>query len=359
MVRHVQPLPRGAQSSVRVPKGTSSRSPLTRIRNGSLVLGVVVVSGVIGFRLLGGYDWVSAFWMTTITISSVGFSETTNSSPTFQLFTVGVIVFGMSAAAYTFGGFVQLMLEGELERVLGHRRMTRGIESLSGHVIVCGYGRIGEVLTNDLKHSRREFVVIDADTDRFEAAKSQGCLCICGDATSDETLLNAGIDRAKTLVSSLPSDADNVFITLTARTLCPRIQIFSRAEHPTTERKLIQAGASKVIMPAIIGAHRLERLITRPSTAHLMELVSEASFMDLELDEITLPEDCQLIGVTVASTEAHSKHKLLVVAVKHADGEMSFNPEANYSFQAADIAIVMGRSEDIQGFRNAYELSVG
>ena len=272
--------------------------------------------------------------MTVITISSVGFSESTDSTPALQLFTVGVIVVGMSAAAYTFGGFVQMVLEGELEVFLGHRRMTRGIEHLSDHVIVCGFGRIGEVLTSDLKHSHREFVVIDSSTERFEAAKSLGYLCICGDATSDEMLLRAGIERARTLVSSLPSDADNVFITLTARTLCPDVQILSRAEHPTTERKLLQAGANKVIMPAIIGAHRLERLITRPSTAHLIELVSESSFLDLELDEITLPDECRLIGVTVASTEAHRTHRLLVVAVRQADGEDDLQSRCRLQIQS-------------------------
>ena len=323
-----------------------------------MVLGFVFAAAVIGFRLLGDYDWVSALWMTVITISSVGFSESTDSTPALQLFTVGVIVVGMSAAAYTFGGFVQMMLEGELEVFLGHRRMTLGIEHLSGHVIVCGFGRIGEVLATDLKHNHREFVVIDSSGERFEAAKSLGYLCICGDATSDETLLQAGIERARTLVSSLPSDADNVFITLTARTLCPEIQILSRAEHPTTERKLLQAGANKVIMPAIIGAHRLERLITRPSTAHLIELVSESTLMDLELDEIILPDECRLIGVTVASTEAHRTHRLLVVAVRQADGEMIFNPDAEYKFKAADVAIVMGRAEDIEGFRKAFGLAV-
>lgn len=323
-----------------------------------MVLGTVFVVAVIGFQLLGDYDWVTALWMTVITISSVGFSESTDSTPALQLFTVGVIVFGMSAAAYTLGGFIQMVLEGELEIFLGHRRMTRGIENLSDHVIVCGFGRIGEVLTSDLRHSRREFVVIDASTERFEAAKSLGYLCICGDATSDETLMGAGIERARTLVSSLPSDADNVFITLTARTLCPDVQILSRAEHPTTERKLLQAGADKVIMPAIIGAHRLERLITRPSTAHLIELVSESSVMDLELDEISLPDQSRLIGVTVASTEAHRKHRLLVVAVKQADGKMIFNPDADYKFEAADVAIVMGREEDIEGFRRTFELSI-
>jgi voltage-gated potassium channel len=334
----------------------SSKSPLTRLRSGLVLFCIVFMVAILGFRALGDYDWVSALWLTTVTISSVGFSETPSSSPAIQLFTVAVIVFGMSSAAYAFGGFVQMLLEGEFDELRGLRRMTRGIENLSDHVIVCGFGRIGEVLSSDLKHNRSEFVVIDGNEERFEIAKSLGYLCIRGDATSDETLLQAGIERAKTLVSSLPSDADNVFITLTGRTLAPDIQILSRAEHPTTEKKLLQAGASKVIMPAIIGAHRLERLITRPSTAQLMELFSESRLMDLELDEILLPEDCRLIGVTVASTEAHRTHGLLVVAVTHVDGEMTFNPSAEYTFQVGDVAIVMGRAEDVQSFRTTYEI---
>ncbi len=337
-------------------RGATSQSPLTRIRQGLIVLAIVFVVAVLGFHELGDYDWVSSLWMTTVTISSVGFAESTESEPALQLFTIAVIVFGMTAAAYTLGGFVQMMVEGELEILLGHRRMTRGIENLSNHVIICGFGRIGEMLSSDLRHSKREFVIVESDTERFEDAKSQGCLCICGDATSDEVLLSAGIERARTLVSALPNDANNVFITLTARTLSPKVQILSRAEHPTTERKLLQAGASKVIMPAIIGAHRLERLITRPSTAHLIELVSESNLLDLELDEITLPDDCRLIGVTVAETEASRKHKLLVVAIKKSDNDMVFNPGATYTFQTGDIAIVMGRSEDIAGFRRIYDM---
>lgn len=357
MARNSQRLYGDSQKQATV-RGIAARSPLSRVQSGGFVLGAVFIIATVGFRILGDYDWIGALWMTTITISSVGFSESTNSSPTLQVFTIAVIVVGMSAAAYTLGGFIQMVLEGELEILLGHRRMTRGIDNLDNHIIICGFGRIGEMLSSDLQHSRREFVVVEADIERFEAAKSRGCLCICGDATSDETLLQAGIERARTLATALPSDADNVFITLTARTLSPDVQILSRAEHPTTERKLIQAGASKVIMPAIIGAQQLERLITRPSTAHLIELVSESSFLDLDLDEITLQDSCKLIGVTVASTEAHRKHKLLVVAIKNADGGMVFNPDADYVFKAGDIAIVMGRFEDIEGFRNTYELSL-
>jgi voltage-gated potassium channel len=329
---------------------------LARIRLGGIVLAAIFATAVFGFQWLGDYDLIDAIWLTTITISSVGFSETSESSAALQLFTVGVIVLGMSAAAYTFGGFVQMVLEGELQEVLGHRRMTRGIEQLDKHVIVCGFGRIGEFLATDLRQSQQQFVVIDQNSERFEVAKSLGFLSLNGDATEDSVLASAGIDRARCLVSCLPSDADNVFITLTARNLRPSLEIIARAEHPSTQAKLMQAGANTVVMPAIIGAHRIERLITRPSTAQLMELVAESSFLDLELDEITLDENSKLIGVKVAETEAHRIHRLLVVAVRGADGKLIFNPEAAYTFRPGDIAMVMGHVEDIQRFRTAFEL---
>ena len=249
-----------------------------------------------------------------------------------------------------------MVLEGELEEALGHQRMTRGIDGLDRHVIVCGYGRIGEYLAGDLRYGKQRFVVIDNDPDRFEEAKDRGFLCLNGDATEDAILIRAGIERAQCLVSCLPSDADNVFITLTARNLQPKLKIIARAEQSTTEAKLMQAGASKVVMPALIGAHRFERLVTRPSTAQLMELVTESSFLDLELDEITLTADSRLIGVKVAATEAHRKHRLLVVAVRGGDGNMIFNPDADYTFRAGDVAVVMGHVEDIRRFRAAFEL---
>lgn len=317
---------------------------------------LILVSAAVGFRTLGDYDWLQAVWMTVITISSVGFSESTTSPPSLLLFTIVVIVLGMSSVAYTFGGFVQMVLEGELQEALGHRRMSRGIEGLNNHIIVCGYGRIGEVLASDLEVSGQKLVVVDNSQERFDAAKGEGLLCVNGDATDDQVLRQAGIERAKCLVSCLPSDADNVFITLTARNLLPSLQIIARAEHSTTEAKLMQAGATKVVLPAITGAHRFSRLVTRPSTAQLMELVTESSFLDLELDEITLNDDSKLIGVQVAETEAHRKHRLLVVAVRGKDDEMIFNPDAEYTFRGGDVAIVMGHVEDIKRFRMAFGL---
>lgn len=327
------------------------RSPLDRLRRGLIILAVVFVASVLGFRFVGGYDWIEAVWMVVITIASVGYGEHSASSPAVQVLTIAVIVLGMTSAAYAGGGLIQMLFEGELARVLEQRRTSRGIEELNQHVVVCGMGRIGQILAADLHQRRQPFVIIDIDPEKLVAAESRNYLFLTGDATDDTVLLAAGIKRAKTLVSVLPSDTANVFITLTARNLSPNLTIISRAEHRTTEKKLLQAGANKVVLPAVIGARQVERLITRPSTADLVDRVTETSFQDFQLDEVAVVDRGKLAGVTVAATEAHRRHRLLVVAVRQTDGNMVFNPDAAYTFRTGDVVIVMGHAEDITRFR--------
>ena len=331
------------------------RSPLERIRLGAAVLAVILLAAVVGYHALG-YRWLDAVWMVVITVSSVGYGERSVVDDPTKLFSIVVIVFGMCAAAYTIGGLLQMLTEGELERALGRRRMNREIERLADHVIICGFGRMGEILAYDLKQMKRPFVIIENDAERIAEAKEQQYLCLNGDATEEHTLLGAGVERAKSIVTELPNDAANVFITLTSRNLNPNIQIIARAEHRSTEKKLRQAGADRVVMPALVGARRMVRLITRPSTADLMELVTEKNFLDYELDEIAVPEDSKLVEVTVRETEAHRRHRLLVVAVRERDGNMVLNPDADYTFKAGDVVIIMGRTEDIARFRDEYAL---
>jgi len=319
------------------------------------VLTVIFVATVLSYHALG-YDWLDAVWMVVITVSSVGYGEQSEANPETKMLSIAVIVFGLSAAAYTIGGLLQMITEGELERALGRRKMTRDIERLKDHVVICGFGRMGEMLARDLKSMRRLFLIVDNDSERIADAETHRYLCLSGDATEEETLREAGIERASSLVTGLPNDAASVFITLTSRNLNPNLQIIARAEHPSTEKKLRQAGADRVVMPALVGARQMARLITRPSTADLMELVAETSFLDYELDEIAVPDDSKMAQVTVRETEAHRRHRLLVVAVKEKDGNMVLNPDAEYRFKSGDIVIFMGHTEDISRFREEYGL---
>ena len=331
------------------------RSPLGRVRRGAGFLAFVLIGAVLGYRWLG-YGWIESVWMVVITVASVGYGERSQESSAVQLLTIGVIIFGISAAFYTFGGFIEMVLEGELEQVLGHRRRTRDIEKLNNHVVICGFGRIGQILASDLSREKTPFVVIDQDTTRIGDALSRDYLFLEGDATSDEVLQTAGVARARVLVTALPNDAANVFITLTGRNLNPKIYIVARAEHRSSEKKLLQAGANKVVLPASTGAKQMARWITRPTTADLVELVTETGRLDVELDELPITEGTRLVGLRVRESEAHKRFGLLIIAVKRTDGEMVFNPDADHQIGEGEILIVMGRRSDIVRFRAEFRV---
>ncbi|QEG39660.1 potassium channel family protein [Roseimaritima ulvae] len=333
----------------------SHDSPLQRITRGAAVLGAIFAISVLGYRFIGGYPWTESIWMVVITISTVGFSERSTLPIGVQLWTIGVILFGISASVYAVGGLIQWMLEGELERLLGNRRMTQELNQLNRHVIICGFGRMGNALAEDLQHAGRAVVVIDDDPEACEATQSAGYASVLGDATDEDVLREARIDRASALVTVLPSDAENVFITLTARNLNDQLQIVARAEQLSTESKLRQAGANRVVLPTMLGARQISRMVTRPATAELFDLVSEAKLEDVELDEIAIQSDSPLIGQTIGETELHSQHKLLAVAIKSSSGEMVFNPNVTHRLDAQDIVLVLGHRHDIDKYRKRLE----
>jgi len=306
---------------------------------------------VLAYRLLGDYSWLEAVWMVVVTISTVGYSEHTTASPTIQLLTILLIVFGVSAAAYTCGGFIQMTLEGEVERVLGRKKMTKEISQLQDHIIICGFGRLGNDLADQLKHRQQEFVVIDIDPAKVAAFResNQGdrLLAVIGDATDEFVLQEANLKSARAIVTSLPSDAENVFIALTARNLHPDVQIIAKAEQETSCRKLRQAGANKIVMPHKVGAQQMERLISRPTTADLFELFAEASHLDMELDEFLIAPKCDLIGKSLSSSKIKEEFNLLVVGIKDSGDEFRFNPGPSQQLQSGDILLVMGDVIDI------------
>lgn len=341
-----------------VQRRVSAPTPIDRIRDGALIFAGTLLVATLGYRFLFRRSWIDSLYMVVITVTSVGYGDSHDGQPPSdpeRLFTIAVIVIGVTAGVYTIGGFLQMITEGEVQRALGLRKMTRGIQRLSDHVIICGFGRIGQILAHDLERQEQDFVLIENDPERVTEATARYYLVINGDATEEAVLHNAGIERAKSLVSSLPSDADNVFITLTARNLRPDIQIIARAEKRSSEKKLVQAGANRVVMPASTGAIQMAQMITRPTTADFFELVADRTQLDLELDEICVRHGT-LVGKSVAEAEAHRRHRLLVLAIKQADGNMVFNPGADYVFREGDTLVVMGGKQDIDSFQQQYQL---
>jgi len=328
------------------------RTPLQRIRIGALSLMVVLTIAVVGYKYIGGYDWIEAIWMVVVTVSTVGFSESSESTSTMQIFTVLVILFGVSAGAYTGSGFIQLALEGEIDRVLGKRRMTKEISKLDRHVIICGFGRIGQDLAEQLQHRKIPFVVIDLDAERVEVAREIGSLAIQGDATHEHVLEEAHLSSARALVAGLPSDALNVFITLTARNLHPDIQIIAKSEFDSSLNKFRQAGANKIVMPHRVGAQQMERMISRPSTADLVELFAEVSHIEMELDELLVPKESNLVGLALGESRIKDDFSLLVIGIKDTGGKLHFNPGTDYRIGAGDTLLVIGEVGDINRLKS-------
>lgn len=327
------------------------KSPIARLRAGLVTLAAIVIIAVAGYRWIGGWSLLDSIYMVVTTLAMVGYREVGEMTPGLKLFTIAFIVFGLSTALYIMGGFIQMMAEGEINRALGLRRVTREIERLTGHVIVCGFGRTGEILARELSQQKRTFVVIDKDDQQIAAATDAGYLTINDDATEEDVLLVAGVTRAKTVVTTLPSDADNVFITLTARNLNRDLQIIARGELRTTEKKLLQAGADRVVLPASAAALRMAAMITRPSTIELIELVTGRHTAEVQIDELAVPAQSPLVGRSIRQSEARARYGLLIVAVRRGDGNLIFNPDVDTRFEAGDAVIAMGREDGVERFR--------
>lgn len=324
---------------------------LTRIRQALFALTAVFAIAVVGHNWITGDDWLASIYYFVITVSGVGYSERSSFPPELQLFSIFVILIGMFVVGYTITLLLQLMIQGQIYRALGIRRMTQDIEQLSGHIIICGYGRMGRTLAEEFTRRDVPFVVVDQDNDLAIVARAEGLLVLTGNALDEDTLLDAGIERAKVFVASLHSDADNVFLTLTARNLNRDLRIIARGELPLTEKKLRQAGADEVVLPAVIGARRMATMVTRPHAAELMDLITDAKALDADLEELTVTENCPLVGQTVREVALRSKHHLLIIAIRRHDGEMVFAPDAGTAFAVGDTMIVMGKQSDLAAFQ--------
>jgi voltage-gated potassium channel len=338
------------------------QSPLRRIIIGLTLFVTTLVSGVIGYRLFG-CAFLDALYMVVITIFGVGYGEFCPVSPTQRMFTIIVIVAGSSAAVYAVGGFLQVITEGEIKQALEHRRKTQDLATLTQHTIICGYGRVGQVLARKLHEAKQDFVIVDNDTERLTIAEESGYRVYQGNATTETALLAAGIERAKVLATVLPDDASNVFITLTARGLNPNLEIVARGEMPNTEKKLRLAGADHVVSPANISGMRMANLITHPNTVEFLDQSEERNRLnellaqiDVQVDELTILASSPLVGKTISDLEVRGKGTFIVVALRKPNGEVLIHPDHAMPLIANDVVIVLGHSDDIPEFNHMFKL---
>jgi voltage-gated potassium channel len=319
--------------------------PQKRLRRGIIILASIIAAGTVGYMLIEGWALTEAVYMTVITVSTVGYGEIHPLSEAGRIFSIALIIGGVSGALFVFSALVEYVIEGRLGIARRRRQMKAKIAKLKDHFIICGYGRVGEEIARTFSEEDIPFVVIDSRPDNIALAEAQGYLYLLGDATSDKVLLEAGIERARALVAAVGSDADNTYIVLSARGLRPDLFIEARASAKEAEAKLKMAGANRIVAPNSIGARRMALLAIRPTVADFIDTVSFRRGRELQMENIVVPDSSQLVGQTVASIRQHSRANIL--AINRKSGKLLTNPADEESIELGDRLIIMGTAEQL------------
>ncbi|KPQ36150.1 MAG: voltage-gated potassium channel [Phormidesmis priestleyi Ana] len=339
------------------PTASYMQSSFKRIFIGATFFLTTIFVAVIGY-ILAGWTTLDAIYMVVITIFGVGYGEVKPlETASLRVFTILVIIAGALSVAYMVAGFVQLLTEGEIRRVLRMRQMTQEIQNLSNHVIVCGYGRMGQMLSSQLHADQQKFIILERDTNRVNAAQEEGYLAYMGNATDETHLQTVGISRARALAIVLPDDAANVFISLTARELNPNLMIAARGILPSSEKKLRLAGADEVILPANIGALRMAHIINHPNAVNLLDqgdgranLNELLAKIDIQVNELSVLANSALLGRDISEVERGSRGTFVIVALRRKSGDMMIHPSPHERLQEGDTVIIIGHQSDMPNF---------
>ncbi len=322
-----------------------------------MLLAVALLSGMVGFTLIEGYSLIEAFYMTVITISTVGFTEVRPLSSTGQIFASILIMFNIGIFAYSVSVFTSLVIEGELFRKIHLQTIRRNIKLMKNHIIVCGYGRYGSRIVEHLLDEQMPFVVIEKSSEKIaEIQKSDDkILYIQGDATHDEVLLQAGLHRAKVLITPLSDDTDNLFTVLSARQLSDSTQIISSAQSQQTERKLKKAGANHVIMPDRLGGLYMSMLISKPGAVEFFSYISNEFASDIGMAEVQykdLPKPC--LGKSIQDLGIPEHTQVSIIGMKKSN-DFVINPSPDTILESDSSFIVIGSKSQLAQFRNHLE----
>lgn len=317
-----------------------------------LLLLAVLVSGAIGYQLIEGWSFFDGLYMTVITVASVGFGETHPLSDAGRIFTIALILFGSGILIYSVSMITALIVEGELTDVLKRMKMNKAIDRLSEHFIVCGDSQTGRYTIEELLKTKKPFVVIETDKNKIAALSARGVLCIDGDATADAVLQAAGITRASGLFSNLHTDAENLFVVLTAKGLNPGLRVVSKALDEDSRQKLIKVGADRVVLPNAIGGMRMVSEMMRPSVVTFLDLMLRSKDKTIRVEEIGLAAGSPYIGKTLGETGILTMPDVTVVALVIRAGEAyQFNPPHDTPLLEDMVIIVIGVVEAIEQIR--------
>jgi voltage-gated potassium channel len=310
------------------------------------ILGILLL-GSLGFVFIEGWSFFDALYMTVITLTTVGYQEVHPLDRWGRIYNMLLILTGMGVIFYIITAMARVVVEGEIRAALGKRKLVKLIKRLKDHYIICGFGRIGEIIARQLQERGVSFVVIENNPDQLPRLDAAGYSFVAGDATREEVLLEAGIERARGLVAVVSSDAGNVYITLTARSLNPRLFIVARSVDEGSRQKLLRAGADKVESPYEMGGRKMAHTILRPTVVTFMELAMQEG-VEWSMEEVAVGGSSPLIGLPLKDSGIRQKFDLIMVAIKRVDGEMLFNPTLETEIMAGDTLILMGLRKNLE-----------
>jgi voltage-gated potassium channel len=323
-----------------------------KVKFAIVFFGLLMVGGTVGYSVIEDWPLLDSLYMTVITLSTVGFGELRPLSPVGKVFTSGLILFGVGTLAYTATQITETILE---KRLFHRRRILMDIKRTSQHVIVCGFGRMGETVCSHLADRSVPLVVIEKDAACCEELDRRGMLHVLGDATDDSTLMEAGVQRAKALATVLPSDADNLFITLTARSLNNLLTIVARASNEKNEPKMLTAGSDRVLNPYRTGGRQMVRQLLHPAVTEFYDVISSGGKTELSLEEVELKEGSSLVGVSLRDAPIRREMDVIVVGVRRPQEGLIFNPPPDLAPQAGDVLVALGRLENLRRLESLAE----
>ncbi len=319
-----------------------------RIRLALVLLLCVVVAGTSGFHYIEGWAWFDGFYMTLTTMSTVGYGEIHPLSRAGRVFNSFLIVSSLLAGGFAVGALTQALLELEFGKVFGRRRMERELAKLNHHYVICGAGRVGRTVARELRARGQSCVIIEKDSSRAEWAQNEQIPVIIGNASAEENLQKAHIERAQGFVAAVSSDAENMYIVLTARGLRPDIKIIARASEEEAISKLLRAGASQVLSPYYFVGHRIAQLLLRPNVLDFIDTAIGATRLDIEIGEVRVHDHSPLVGKTLANSAIRQQAGVIVLGVKPVEGAMAFNPPPEAVIRAGDCLIVIGGDDQLK-----------
>lgn len=317
-----------------------------------IAMAVTLGGGTLGFVWIERYSAFDAFYMTLTTVTTVGYGELHPLSRAGRVFNSGLILIGVVTMLLAVGAMTQTIVELELNQFFGKRRVKGMIGKLEGHVIVCGFGRVGRGAADELRQARLPFVVVDHSEDRVEQAMREGMLGVLADASRDETLREIGIDRAKGLIATLATDADNLFLILTAKTLNPRLQLSARVAEESSEEKMRRAGADFVIAPYNSTGHRMAQAIVRPHVQQFLDFTTRNIGLNVGIEQVEVGHRCAFAGKSLAEMAVGRETGAIVLAIRRASGEMLFNPPPESTVTSGDHLIAMGEAQGLRKLEN-------